>query len=795
MTNNTKANPQTTRQSEPYAVLLPVLLSGLMSVSFTSMFAQTYEIPFAYLLFIPAVLAYALLVSTLLVRKKGKLALVFVCASVALSGALALMEYYDVIDVFHLKMSVKFFLCQLQLFTFHDMGLSFSVRATGELSAATLLFMLDMIPIALTCWVITRKKNVLFSLIGFLPFFGLTIALNYSFPSQWSCLIALGCIVVLVLFQNLRKHSDGRTNRTILVLLGAVMTIVFVIGAISPQKKYKMEDVAKKEVQLATTIYQKMGRFVKKIPSSFEKIIKPIQDKVPEDTTFKPLVETGPEYLNLMGDFNIESTRLMEVRRIPNPRYAGPKYNDRYLYLKAESKGEYTGTTWDSTVKNGSFDSYYVDDMESQWRECQYFIDIDSFINPSNRPVPLYADFYTGQLEDSIHSVFLLDSSSLMEEVPNSKNARFIYACNNLPIALNGRLQSGYIRKVRAEYLAVPKSTEEGILNSRMLPTWFTQCYFGQREMSDREKVERVLNFVRNLHPYDEHTQAMSGGDDFVVWFMTQSKTGYCVHFASTAAILLRMLGVPTRYVKGYMLNNVTDDEGEDELPTTVYSTDAHAWIEVFDEQYGWVMCDPTPGNENAERGFSFEAIYGNRLVKSFEDDPDPISPVEPSTTEPVNTPVPDSEGVTSTPTPTPESRSDRTPTPNVDGRIEDSDSQPMGPVGTVLVAVLAVILFIAMLRLMYILIWLRKLKMRTRNVSARAYYRYFRMILNNYGKRPSHRLTALAQRAAFSQEGLTDEQFKTLIESGKEMVTKAEKESNILRRFIGRHILGVPRI
>ncbi len=794
MTSNTKANPQTTKRSEPFAIALPVLLSGLMSLSFTSMFAQTYEIPFSYLLFIPAILAYALLVSTLIVRRKGKLALVFVIASVILSGGAAALEYFDVMDVFHLKTSVKFLLCQLQLFTFHDMGLTFNVRATGEMSAAALLFILNMIPIALTCWVITRKKNILFSLVGFLPFFGLTIALNYSFPKQWSCLIALGCVVVMFLFQNMRKHHDEKTNRTILILLIAVMAIVVIVGAISPQEKYDMQDMAKAEVRLATSIYQKVGRYIKKIPSSIETLIKPIEENLPEDTTFKPLIETGPEYLNLIGDFNIEDSKLMEVRRIPNPNYSGPKYNDRYLYLKAESKGEYTGTTWDSTVKNGSFDSYYVDDMESQWRECQYFIDIDANINPSNRPVPLYTDFYTGQLEDSIHSVYLLDSSALMEEVPNAKNARFIYACNNIPTALNGRLQDGYIRKVNAEYLAVPTTTRDGILGSGKLPTWFTQCYYGQREMSDREKVERVLHFVRNLCPYNEHTKSMpSDQKDFVVWFMTQGETGYCVHFASTAAILLRMLGVPTRYVKGYMLNNLDDDDGsENYQPTKVYTTDAHAWIEVFDENYGWIMCDPTPDNENAERGFSFEAIYGNRLVKSFEDDPDPVSPTtEPSATVPENTPVPDLSDAT----PTPESQSERTPTPAFTARSEESDAQPMGTTGKVIVGVFAVILLIAMLRLIYIVIWLRKLKGSSRNASARAYYRYFRMILNNYGKRPSHRLTALAQRAAFSQEGLTDEQFKTLVDSGKEMIAKAEKESRVLRRLFGRHILGIPRI
>ena len=62
-----------------------------------------------------------------------------------------------------------------------------------------------------------------------------------------------------------------------------------------------------------------------------------------------------------------------------------------------------------------------------------------------------------------------------------------------------------------------------------------------------------IGDYVRNSAVYDTQTAAMPGNQkDFVRWFLEDSDKGYCVHFASAAAVLLQASGIPARYVTGY---------------------------------------------------------------------------------------------------------------------------------------------------------------------------------------------------------------------------------------------------
>jgi transglutaminase-like putative cysteine protease len=69
-------------------------------------------------------------------------------------------------------------------------------------------------------------------------------------------------------------------------------------------------------------------------------------------------------------------------------------------------------------------------------------------------------------------------------------------------------------------------------------------------------------------------------------------RQGYCLHYASTMAILLREMGIPTRLVEGYLPG--TRDAGGREV---ILSDAQHAWVEVYFPGYGWVTFDPTGGN------------------------------------------------------------------------------------------------------------------------------------------------------------------------------------------------------
>ena len=104
--------------------------------------------------------------------------------------------------------------------------------------------------------------------------------------------------------------------------------------------------------------------------------------------------------------------------------------------------------------------------------------------------------------------------------------------------------------------------------------------------------VDATVRYVKDRASYSRGTPAMPEGRDFVDWFLHDSDTGYCVHFATAGVLLLRMQGIPARYVVGFMAFK----GGTDFSP--VYEKDAHAWIEWYDGANGWQMADATPSVE-----------------------------------------------------------------------------------------------------------------------------------------------------------------------------------------------------
>ena len=72
--------------------------------------------------------------------------------------------------------------------------------------------------------------------------------------------------------------------------------------------------------------------------------------------------------------------------------------------------------------------------------------------------------------------------------------------------------------------------------------------------------------------------------------FVLRGKRGYCQHFAGAMALMLRFLGVPARVAVGFTGGSRRDGVWK------VTDHDAHAWVEVWFDGWGWLPFDPTPG-------------------------------------------------------------------------------------------------------------------------------------------------------------------------------------------------------
>jgi transglutaminase-like putative cysteine protease len=100
---------------------------------------------------------------------------------------------------------------------------------------------------------------------------------------------------------------------------------------------------------------------------------------------------------------------------------------------------------------------------------------------------------------------------------------------------------------------------------------------------------------------YDEQPPVPAANQPALVQFVTQTKRGYCQHFAGAMALMLRYLGIPARVAAGFTSGSY--DAGKHEW--TVTDHEAHDWVEVYFPGWGWVPFDPTPGRGTLDARYS----------------------------------------------------------------------------------------------------------------------------------------------------------------------------------------------
>ncbi len=145
--------------------------------------------------------------------------------------------------------------------------------------------------------------------------------------------------------------------------------------------------------------------------------------------------------------------------------------------------------------------------------------------------------------------------------------------------------------------------------------------------------ADQIVKFFEDNYSYTLNPGYIWGGGDYITYFLKNSRRGYCMHFASAGTMLFRYMGIPARYVEGYVFsyNDVLVDGElvEDAEYTDYYSgysglgetglvrleipdANAHAWVEIYVEGKGWVVVDPTPAT-TAEESESFWDVFRQR--------------------------------------------------------------------------------------------------------------------------------------------------------------------------------------
>lgn len=110
-----------------------------------------------------------------------------------------------------------------------------------------------------------------------------------------------------------------------------------------------------------------------------------------------------------------------------------------------------------------------------------------------------------------------------------------------------------------------------------------------QQQATDRQRMETMLRYYQQqAFSYTLQPQPMLNND--IDQFLFSNRAGFCAHYASSFAFVMRAMEIPARIVAGYQGGEINPATGH----ITVRQYDAHAWVEVWLEGEGWVSIDPT---------------------------------------------------------------------------------------------------------------------------------------------------------------------------------------------------------
>jgi transglutaminase-like putative cysteine protease len=145
--------------------------------------------------------------------------------------------------------------------------------------------------------------------------------------------------------------------------------------------------------------------------------------------------------------------------------------------------------------------------------------------------------------------------------------------------------------EIREEYLQLPSKIDPRIKKLAMDVT--------ARQTNDYDRAAEIRRYLIGHYSYTLDLTGPTGRNpDPLGYFLFTSHAGHCEYFATAMTVMLRSIDVPARYVTGFLPGEYNDVGGD----YIIRGSDAHAWVEVFFNGYGWITFDPTPPS-NEPRG------------------------------------------------------------------------------------------------------------------------------------------------------------------------------------------------
>jgi len=329
--------------------------------------------------------------------------------------------------------------------------------------------------------------------------------------------------------------------------------------------------------------------------------------------------------------------------------------------------------------------------------------------------------------------------------------------------------------------------------------------------------VQAVKTYITRDTTYTLAPGETPAGRDTVEYFLNENKKGYCTYYATSAAVLLRSVGIPTRYVEGVYVSSEELAEGLGENEIEVKDNNCHAWIEVFDKEYGFVPIEVTPGISEQQGGAG-----QNSQTDSTENNTDSEEPKDDDDNE-----ITEPEIATPTPTVTQMPQEDMT-FDDIEGNEDpeeetasggavsgSGDSVGKGILGIVLKVLLGMILFIIVMegqRRLRRYLFKRSLQIRKIKKRIRLVHMHLQPVLINSGA--NYRGQTMAEYtkdiaeavalngakvenyvemvfyARFGPDNITDEQFREFQKTYEGIRRKIYEDAKLIKKLYYMYIM-----